>query len=156
MSNTVYKSDQIYSLSKKLGLTNTEVKKVLDLYFESLLRDLNSGNTVKFLNVCYLVCGKDKGSYHETLAYKCTEISKELKMGKNIVYGILSTFEDLLVLDLRRFYSYSIRGLVHISLEEYREGIYKVRIRKSSSMFNEDIRVVSINSFKRKVEGFDR
>ena len=79
----------------------------------------------------------------------------ETKLGKELVFRILSTYEDMIVQDLRKFYSYGVRGLVKFKYTEYRRGICKVRVNKGSNL-DSDIRVVTLNSFKRKVELDDR
>ena len=150
--NKVFKSDQIYVISKKLGIPQTEVRRVLDCYCEKLRNDLEEGKTVKFLNICYLVNRCNKVYYNETLAYISHEIGLKTKLGKELVYRVLLTLEELITKDLCSSFSYVIRGLVSISLIEYNRGTYKVRIRKSESLSHLDIRVLTLNSFKRKVE----
>lgn len=155
--DTVYKSEQVYLLSKGIGVSKKDVKTVLDTYVNRLIKKLENGETIKFLNICYLVNeGQGKESYQETLAYVSNEIGKETKLGKELVFRILSDFERAIVRDVRNFYTYTVRGLVNISCCEYREGVYKVRVRKSTKYDCSGIRVVTINSFKRKVELNDR
>lgn len=153
--NKVSKSDLIYSLGKTLGVSQTDVKRVIDTYVGRLKNKLDNGETIKFLNICYLVNSDNKQYYHETLAYISTEIGMETKLGKELVFRILSTYEDMIVQDLRKFYSYGVRGLVKFKYTEYRRGICKVRVNKGSNL-DSDIRVVTLNSFKRKVELDDR
>lgn len=155
--DTVFKSEQVYLLSKGLGVTKKDVKLVLDTYVNRLVKNLENGETVKFLNICYLV-NEEKGisNYQETLAYVSNEIGKETRLGKELVFRILSDFEGVIVRDVRNFYTYTIRGLLNISCCEYTEGVYKVRIRKATKYDCRGIRVVTINSFKRKVESNDR
>ena len=147
----VNKLETIYSLSKVVGVPQTDVKRVIDSYVSRLKERLLRGETVKFLNICYLVNKSSKGYYHETLAYTSYEIGKELKLGKEVVFRILYSYSDMIVTDLRKFYSYGIRGLCKFRYVEYVTGVYKVRVNKSSSL-DSDIRVVTLNSFKRKVE----
>lgn len=154
--NKVFKSEQVYALSEALGVTQTDTKKVLDSYINRLRTKVDSGETVRFLNICYLVNRENKKYFHETLAYISTEIGIETKLGKELVFRILSTYEDMIVQDLRKFYSYVVRGLVRISVTEYRKGVYRVRVNKSINLLNADVRVVTLNSFKRKVESYDR
>lgn len=150
---TVFKTEQVFILSERLGLSQKDVKKVLDCYINRLIGKLKNGETVKFLNICYLVSENNRGNkYQETLAFISNEIGSETRLGKELVFRILSEFSNFIVTDLKKFYSYTIRGLVNISLEEYKKGVYKVRVRKSKSLREIGVRVVTINSFKRKVE----
>lgn len=154
--NKVFKSDQIYSLSKALSISQADTKRVLDCYIDRVKTKVDNGETVKFLNICYLVNKENDKYYHETLAYISTEIGYETKLGKELVFRILSTYEDMIAQDLRKFYSYVVRGVVRISLTEYEKGVYKVRINKATNLLNTSVRVVTLNSFKRKVESDDR
>lgn len=149
--NKVYKSDQIYALSRAVGVPQSDVKRVIDIYIGRLRNKLDSGETIKFLNICYLVNNENKEYFHETLAYISTEIGNETKLGRELVLRILKTYEDTIVQDLRKFYSYGVRGLVKFRCVEYRRGVYKVRVNKGSNL-DSNIRVVTLNSFKRKVE----
>lgn len=149
--NTVFKSDQIYILSEKLKISQKDCKKILDSYVNRLLDKINNGKAVKFLNICYLVPGSS-GEYNDTLSYISYEIGKDTKLGKEVVFRVLSEFGNFIADDLKKFYSYTIRGLVNISLEEYKRGVYKVRIRSCKNLRDLGYRVVTINSFKRKVE----
>lgn len=133
--DTIFKSDQIYILSDRLGLSQKSVKSVLDNYINRLIEKAKSGKPVKFLNICYIINSDSKlFNYNETLAYISSEISKDVKLGKDVVFRILSEFSVFIADDLKKFYSYTIRGLVSISLEEYKTGVYKVRIRTSKSL----------------------
>lgn len=153
--NKVFKSEQIYAISKELGVSQVDVKKVLDSYTNRLSDKVKNGETIKFLNICYLVNSSNKNYYNETLAYVSNEIGRETKLGKELVFRVLKTYEDTIIQDLKRFYSHGIRGLVKFKRIEYGEGVYKVRVNKGSNL-DSDVRVVTINSFRRKVEGNDR
>lgn len=149
--NKVSKSDLIYSLSKVVGVPQSDVKRVVDAYVSRLKDRLENGETVKFLNICYLVNNENKDYYHETLAYISTEIGNDTKLGRELVFRILSSYEDMIVHDLRKFYSYGVRGLVKFRYTEYSQGVFKVRVNKGSNL-DSNIRVVTLNSFRRKVE----
>lgn len=147
----VSKEDLIYSLGKKVGVPQTAVRYVIDMYISRLEDRLSRGETIKFLNICYLSNSENKDYYHETLAYISHEIGIETKLGKELVFRILSSYEDMIIQDLRKFYSYGVRGLVKFRFVEYTEGVYKVRVNKGSNL-DSNIRVVTLNSFRRKVE----
>lgn len=148
---TVYKQEQVFELSRKIGIAQTDVKKVLDCYISRIRNKLLQGETIKFLNICYL--SYDNGNtYKETISYISTEIGLELGISRELIYRVLVEFEEIILDDLKRFYTYTIYGLVKISIEEYKKGIFKLRLRKSSSLANMDIRVIAVSSFKRKVE----
>lgn len=149
--NKVSKEDLIYSLGKKVGVTQSDVKRVIDAYVARLRDKLEQGETIKFLNICYLVNSENRQYYHETLAYISTEVGEETKLGKEFVFRILYSYEDMIIQDLRKFYSYGIRGLVKFRYTEYCRGVSKVRVNKGSNL-DSNIRVVTLNSFKRKVE----
>ena len=148
----VNKVDLIYSLSRVIGVHQTDVRRVIDAYVDRLKKRLYNGESIKVLNICYLI-NKDstKKYYHETLAYISSDIGEETKLGKELVFRILTSYEEMIIRDLRKFYSYGIRGLVKFRNTEYTRGVYKVRVNKSS-MLDSNIRVVTLNSFRRKVE----
>ena len=152
--NRVYKSDQVYALSKSTGVTQSDVKRVIDIYTNRLKEKLSNGESIKFLNICYLINSDNKKYYQETLAYISTEIGRETKLGKEMVFRILKTYEDTIAQDLKKFYTYGVRGLVKFRCIEYTEGVYKVRVNKGTNL-DSNIRVVTLNSFKRKVERND-
>ena len=131
--DTVFKTDQINILSSRLGVNKSDVRLVLDNYISRLVSKLENGETIKFLNICYLVNEEQgKNKYHETLAYISNEIGNSTKLGKELVFRILSEFSELIADDVKKFYSYTVWGLLNISCCEYTPGQYKVRIRKAS------------------------
>lgn len=151
---TVFKNEQIYILSEKLGISQKTVKSVLDNYINRLISKLNVGESVRFLNICYLITSGNKNiNYRETLSYVSNEIGKEEGVGKDTVFRVLSELGNLIASDVKNFYSYTIRGLVNVSVEEYKAGVFKVRLRSSKTLRDKGVRVVSIDSFKRKIEG---
>lgn len=147
----VNKEEQISQISGKLNVPKLTVTAVWDAYIDLLKSRLKSGESVKFLNVCYLRYGSELVKPQETLAYISTELARVLNLERNIVHRILTCYEEFLVSDLRKFYDYRVRGLVRIRLEKIRTGSYSVRLRKSTVYNDKDIRVITLNSFKRKV-----
>lgn len=151
--DTVFKAEQVYIISDRLGIAQKDVKLVIDSYVNRILSKVRDGETVKFLNICYLVPeGGKRNSYLETLSYISNDISKEVRLGKDVVYRVLSELSNFISTDLKKFYSYTIRGVVNISLEEYKKDVYKVRVRKSKNLRDMGVNIITINSFKRKVE----
>ena len=150
---TVFKAEQVYIISNRLGVNQKDVKLVIDTYVDKLLSKVKEGQIVKFLNICYLVPDNVSGSrYQETLSYISNDIGNETKLGKEMVFRILSELSNFISSDLKKFYSYTIRGIVHIYLEEYKRGVFKVRVRKSKVLRDLGVGIVTMNSFKRKVE----
>lgn len=148
----VYKDEQVSQLSNYLDLPKTTVRDVLNSYIQYLRDKLDSGETIKFLNVCYLrVMGKGE-SNHETLAYISNELGKQLKVSQVVVHRILTTYEEFLIRDLRKLYSYSIRGLIKIRLVQNQYGDYKVRTKKSTAYNGKPVYVTTTGYFKRKAE----
>ena len=149
---TVYRDDQVTQIGKYLGIPKNVVCDVITSYVEYLKNKLEGGETIKFLNICYLkVGGKDEG-VHETLAYTAHELGDRLDVQPNVVYRVLTTFEEFLIRDLKKLYSYSIRGLLRIRLEKNYKGEYKVRTKKSTVYNGMDVYVTTLGSFKRKAE----
>lgn len=153
---TIYRDTQVNIMSKRLNISKGVIKNVITEYVNSLVEKLEEGYPVKFLGVCYLKQEGVTERYSETLAYSCTEIGKKLNMSSSSVLSILSVYEDILISDLRKFYTYSIRGLVNISVTEYKPNEFKLRIKKATNLANKGIRVVTMNSFRRKVGVYDR
>lgn len=151
MNEVVFKDAQMSQLSKRLGIPKSTATKIWDEYINRLSKQIEEGKTVKFLNVCYLVVNNKCEGYRETLAYISHEIADKLGYTQVLVYRVLTSFEEYLILDLQKLYCYSIRGICRIRLERY-GGDYKVRIKKSTKYNSMDIYVSTISTFKRKVE----
>lgn len=152
MGEIIYRDVQVSQLARRLGLSKVCISNILDSYIGYLKDRISCGETVKFLNVCYLkVEGKDIEN-KETLAYISHEIADELRLGQSVVYRVLTSFEEYMISDLQKFYSYSIRGLVRIRLKKNYNGEFKVRVKKSTVYNGCDVYVSTLNSFKRRVE----
>ena len=148
----VFKNSQISQISEHLGITKVSVNNILTEYIKRLREKLESGETVKFLNVCYLRVGDSCSVAKETLAYISAEIGEVVGQSSTVVYRVLTTYEDLLIRDLRKLNTYSIRGVVRIKLEKNYKGEYKVRTKKSTAYNGFDVYVTTLPSFKRRVE----
>lgn len=151
MNEVVFKDAQMSQLSKRLGIPKSTATKIWDEYINRLSKQIEEGKTIKFLNVCYLVVNNKCEGYRETLAYISHEIADKLGYTQVLVYRVLTSFEEYLILDLQKLYCYSIRGICRIRLERY-GGDYKVRIKKSTKYNSMNIYVSTISTFKRKVE----
>lgn len=152
---TVYKREQITLISRRLNTTETMIKSVLDEYQEYILGKLNRGESVKFLRICWMRNSDNKEENYDTLGYVAHEIGSKLGLSKDTVLRILQTFEELITDEVRKFYVFVIRGVCKIWLCEYREGNYKLRLSKSTSLPH-NISARAISSFKRRVEFCDR
>lgn len=149
---TVYKDAQISQVSNHLNIPKTTVNQIFSSYVEYLKNKIDNGETVKFLDICYLrVEGKDE-QIHETLAYISHELADDLKLSQVLVYRVLTTYGEFLIRDLKKLNSYSIRGLLRIKLEKNYKGEYKVRTKKSTVYNGKDVYVTTTNFFKRKAE----
>lgn len=151
VKDIIYRDEQVCQIAKKLNIPKSTVTDIWKEYVYYLQERIREGHTVKFLNVCYMVVDKKDDELHETLAYISKEIGDILSVSDSMVYRVLTSFEEYLIHDLRNFYSYCIRGLVRIRLEKFKEGTYHVRLSKSK-IYNGNVRVVTLGSFKRKVE----
>lgn len=149
---TIYKEEQIAQICKYLNIPKTTGKSIIDTYVQYLKDKLDSGETIKFLNVCYLRVGGKDESNHETLAYTAHELGNKLGISQVVVHRVLTTYEEFLIKDLRKLYSYSIRGLVRIKLIRNADGDYKVRTKKSTAYNGKDVYVTTTGYFKRRAE----
>lgn len=154
MVETVFRDDQVSQLSRHLGLSKVSVTKILVSYVNYLKEKIESGCTVKFLNVCYLKVGGQEEPTHETLAYISNELGRQLGYSQTVVNRVLSTYEEFLIRDLRKLYSYNVRGLLKIRLEKY-NGNYRVRTKKSTVYNGMDLYITTLGGFKRRVEVVD-
>lgn len=153
--NTIFKSEQIYLVSNMTGLSLSDVGRILDSYNKRVSSRVSKGETVKYLNICYLVCNKEKDNFMDTLAYTCYEIARELGYSRDVVLRVLLSYNDMIVDSVKRFYPVTVKGVVAIKLIEYDRGIYKVRLSKSGRFKHDDVRICTLSSFRRKVEGYD-
>lgn len=147
----VNKVDQISQIAERLNLSKVTVEGIWNSYISLLKSKIDNGESIKFLNVCYLRVGSDLVKPQETLAYIATEIANVLSLESAIVLRVLCCYEEFLISDLRKLYDYRIRGLVRIRVEKVDSNKYKVRLRKSTVYNDKDIRVITLNSFRRKV-----
>ena len=150
----VFKTEQVNQISAKLNIPKVTVEKVLTDYITYLRERLDAGETVKFLNVCYLRRQKTgvDDTLHETIAYTATEIANRVKVSNVVVLRIFQEYEENLIKDLKKSFSYSIRGLIRIRLERNYKGEYKVRTKKSTVYNGTDVYVTTPGYFKRKAE----
>lgn len=149
---TIFKDAQVTQISNYLGISKKSVNDIISSYVAYLKGKLESGETVKFLNVCYLRYeGKDL-EVHETLAYISNNLGKMLGLSQSVVYRTLTSFEEFLIKDLKGLNSYSICGLIRIRLEKNAKGEWKVRTKKSTAYNNWDIYITTLPSFKRRAE----
>lgn len=155
MKEVVFQETFLNQIANRLTIPKSTVKKIWDKYTDYLIKKIDSGESVKFLNICYLRVNtknlsKGEGVF-ETLAYIAHEVADVIGESQILVYRVLTSFEEYLILDLQNFYSYSIRGIVRIRLERY-NGYYRVRTKKSTRYNGKDVYVTTIGTFKRKVE----
>lgn len=152
MTEVFFRKEQVEEISSKLNITKLSVEEIVFAYEDYLIKRLQLGESVKFLNICFLKRNKADSTI-ETLAYTSTEISKEFngRYSSEMILRVLTTFQEVIESNLKKFNGFSIRGLVRIRLVEYGNG-YKVRIKKSTTLNGEDVRVQTIGSFRRKVE----
>ena len=149
----IFKDEQIANVARKLNLQKKIVKDVLEEYIGRLLNGICAGKTVKVFNICYLRVNKDLSTREtETLAYTATEVGKVVGVPSNTAYRCISSFTDQIVTDLQRDRRVSIRGLIRVQLNE--DG--KLRVKKSTSYNGNDVYVITLGSFKRKVETYAR
>ena len=149
---TIFKDVQVAQISQHLSISKKSVNDIISSYVDYLRGKLESGETVKFLNVCYLRYEGKELDVHETLAYISNNLGRELGLSQAVVYRTLTAFEDFLIKDLQNLNSYSIRGLVRIRLEKNVKGEWKVRAKKSTAYNNWDIYITTLPSFKRRAE----
>ena len=148
----VFKDSQIAQISSHLNITKTSVHNILTEYISYLRNKISNGESIKFLNVCYLRVDGQVENTFETLAYIANEIGQRVGQQQPIVYRVLTTYEEFLIKDLRKLNSYSIRGLIRIKLEKDYKGNWVVRTKKSTVYNGHDIYVTTMPSFKRKAE----
>lgn len=149
---TIFRDAQVTQIANYLGIPKKTVCSVITEYVSYLRNKLENGETVKFLNVCYLRYEGRELQVYETLAYISNNLGKELGLSQTLVYRVLTGFEDFMIKDLQKMNSYTIRGLIRIRLEKYIDGGYRVRTKKSTAYNNWDIYVTTLPSFKRRVE----
>lgn len=148
----IYTKEQIASIANELGISKSDVNNILGCYSGYLQTKILEGKTVKILNICYLKNNNENldisNAYRETLAYIATELSEMIGLGSVTIQRVLSTLEDFIVADIKEGKGYSLRGLVRIRCNK--DG--KVRIKKSTKWNGEPVSVVTLHSFKRRVE----
>ena len=85
-TNKFFKRELIEYIHCTLNIPRTTIDSVINGYVEYLKGKLESGQSVKFLNVCYLKVKSDtEDSIQETLAYTAVEVGKQLRKDCNVV-----------------------------------------------------------------------
>lgn len=149
VNGLIFKDEQIAIVAAKLKMPKAIVKDVIEEYIGRLRDRVYNGYTTKIFNICYLRVNGDLDSKEtETLAYTATEVGKTVGVPSNTAYRCISFFEEQIISDLQRERRVAIRGLIRIQLNS--DG--KVRIKKSTSYNGEDVYVITLNSFRRRVE----
>lgn len=148
----LYNGNQIDNIAESLRLNKRVVNLVLFNYRTYLEEKINSGETVKVLNICYIRNYENTKDYeHETLAYIASNIARGTDMGSVTVLRILTTLEEMIVRDIAHGERYALKGLIRIRTVVTEDGV-RVRVAKSSKYNNKPVKVVVLGSFKRKVE----
>lgn len=149
-SRLIFKDEQIAIVAGKLNIPKQIVKDVIEEYIGRLLNKVYEGCSIKIFNICYLRVNGDLDSREtETLAYTASEVGKTVGVPSNTAYRCISFFEEQIIFDLQRNKRVAIRGLIRIQLNDG-----KVRIKKSTSYNREDVYVITLNSFRRRVKAY--
>lgn len=150
-TNKFFKRELIEYIHCTLNIPRTTIDSVINRYVEYLKGKLESGQSVKFLNVCYLKVKSDtEDSIQETLAYTAVEVGKQLKVSGQTAIAILFALEEAIINSCSVTNSVrgtTIRGLVRIKMEGD-----NVRIKKSTAYNGFDIYITTLQSFRRRVE----
>ncbi len=150
-TNRFFKKELIEYIHYTLNVPRTTIDAVTNGYIDYLKEKLESGHSVKFLNVCYLkVKSDEEDSVQETLAYTAVEVGKKLKVSGQTAIAILFELEEAIINSCSVTNSVrgtTIRGLVRIKMEGN-----NVRIKKSTTYNGYDIYITTLQSFRRRVE----
>ena len=148
----VYKESQVEMISNMLNISKRDVDLVLMNYRNYLQLKINNGETVRVLGICYLVnINEGIDVERETLGYVASEIAIMSGMGSVTVLNILTALEDCIVHDISEGKGYCLKGLIRVRGVINDKGELKVRVLKSVIYNGENIRVSTLNSFRRKV-----
>ena len=147
----VFKQEQFKLVSKKVNLPFTKVSEVLNSYIQYLKDEITNGNTVRFLNICYIKVDGNGCKNLKTRAFIATELSKEVDVSSSVIMGILDRYEELIEKDVTSFFPYTIKGLLRIKIDDSPKG-NKLHIYKTSEYNNLPIRIYTIRQFKYRCE----
>lgn len=152
LSEVIYLTDDVLTISSKMNIPAYKVRKVLSGYTDYIVEKLKKGESVGFLRISNFLVRGYEGVF-DTFMYSCHELSKKVDMSVNLVKSILLYYESLIVIDLKKFRRHSIYRVMSLKLEEYGNGNIVVTAKKSSYMPKKDIVSMRVRkSFKRKVE----
>ena len=146
----VYKLRQIEDISVNINLPKTTVESIINSYMNYIKERLSRGETIKFLNIFYIVVKSNKKVVQETLAYTSGEIANQLGISQNCVYRVLTCYQEMIENDLERGNYYNIRGIASLYLDTTYKGTTIPRIKKSSIYAQQGIYASLLNSFKKK------
>lgn len=144
---TLYRDEQVNTLSYNLNIPKSTVRTIITGYVEYVKSCLREGEPCKFLNIVkFRVNGKD-GRMERTLAYVANEIGMSYKISPVIVQGVLSAYEEFIMEDLKSGFSYNIRGLFTIAMKDK-----FIDVKKSASLNHPYVvRVSQMGRFKRRM-----
>ena len=153
-TDVLYRGEQTNLISEKLNLPKSDVDLILKNYTAYLREKLIKGETIKVLNICYIKNPDEPKNVHrETLGFISTELSKQSRVGSITIQRVLTTLEELIIKDISEGKAYSLRGLIRIRCIDTDAG-KKVRIKKSTKDNGSPVYIVTLNSFRRKVEKY--
>lgn len=148
-----YRETQTTQIASELRLTKKDVDDILSNYYGYLETKLRMGETVRVLGICYIKNPVSNGSEaKETLSYIAYELSKALGIGSETIKRVLNTLEKNIIKGITRGEAYSIRGLIRVRCILGKDGEPHVRVKKSTKYNGDPKYVVTLNSFRRKVE----
>lgn len=149
----LFREEQVEKIAVKLNISKQNVNLILYNYSTYLQNKLRSGNTIKVLNICYVGNPNEpKDANRETLGFIATELSMLSNMGSTTILRVLLTLEELIIKDIKSGIGYCIRGLIRIRCIRDDNGEYHVRIRKSTNFNGMPVRIITLNSFRRRVD----
>ena len=149
--DSLTKQDFVIRISKKLKISERQVKLIIDTYIDYIKQKLEKGESVGVMRICRMNVVRYDGPI-DTFAYVCTEVSMMTGIGREIVKGVLYYYEECIITELRKFYTIVITGVLRLKLLENGEGGYQVEALRSSSLCPKvNFKMVILNSFRRKV-----
>lgn len=149
---TLSKVDDIICISKKMNIPKTKVKATIDAYIKYIKEKVDLGETVGFLRICDFKVRGYTGS-RETLGYICHEIGDRIGQSGDFVKSILLFYEDMIIVDLKKYRSHTVTGLLKLKMVSGVGGRVILDASKSSVVGETSDVFLSVRkSFKRKVE----
>lgn len=147
-----FRDAQVDEIVSKLNINKSQVEEIVIGYVDYLKNKLTLGESIDVLGICSIVYDGDKKSrLVEPLGYVAYELADLLNQSNITVKRVLDTWQEVIEKLITTNKPVTIKGLIRLKTNE-EKGKVKLRIKKSTTLNNVEVRISTNDFFRRKVE----